>query len=121
MIMKNIVEEIDLLITKIKLEEGKHTPSGRFGFNTLVEEVYGKRHVESCKKARQRYLKNKNENSNDYSSLDKLYEAAQEHYFGSVKLKKLPPDYLANVDSVSLDAIREFSKQWDEKNLKGRK
>ena len=52
MIMKNIVEEIDLLITKIKPEEGKHTPSGRFGFNTLVEELRGVKEVELHKKAR---------------------------------------------------------------------
>lgn len=121
MIMKNIVEEIDLLITKIKPEEGKHTPSGRFGFNTLVEELRGVKEVELHKKARQRYKKNKNENSSDYLRLKILYEDAQKHYFGGVKLQKLPPDYLANVDSVSLDAIREFSKQWDEKKLKGRK
>lgn len=121
MIMKNIVEEIDLLITKIKLEEGKHTPSGRFGFNTLVEELRGEKEVELHKKARQRYLKNENENSIDYLRLKGLYEDAQKRYFGGVKLQKLPPDYLANVDSVSLDAVREFSKQWDERNLKGRK
>lgn len=116
-----IVKEIDQLITRIKKGEANVHPSGRFGFNTLVEEVYGVKEVESYKKSKQRYLNKKNEESQDFLKLKRLYEDAQGHYFGSVKLQKLPPDYLANVDSVSLDAIREFSKQWDERNLKGRK
>lgn len=110
---KTIVDLLDELIQQIKEDQslvanirtriGNGTRWHGFGFDTLVKDVLGPAYVDSMKQARTRFKTDDAEkNNSNYLNLKRLYESAQQKYYGSEKLPK--------IQSISDEVLRETKK-----------